>query len=216
MKKLLCAFLFVSLSSLAAIWTIGSFERHCVEAFDGEMVHNLSESGRTVKCMLDGKEVSSAFFDKKNQMMGYDQFKRQGDLVLKREIYNSQGKFDNQEIYLPYDKESTLVYFRIDSSGKIIDGHYMIPPEMIKIIPMNSMDGSKSLIAVANGKQVSVEEALEKIKKLVVKTYKKDLAKVDTDKKSFSELILELNKKQLSESIGNQPATKEAKPTSSK
>lgn len=213
MKKLfLCGFLFVSLSSLAAIWTVGSFERHCVEAFDGEMVHNLSESGRTIKCMLNDKEVSAAFFDEKNQMTGYDQFKRRGDVVLKREIYNSKGKLDNQEIYLSHGKDSNLVYFRIDSSGKIIDGHFMVPPESIKIIPMPPPAEG---VAVDSGKQISIAEAHEKMQKLVLKTYKKDLSKITTDKKSFAELILELNKKQLGETEAL-PSSKESKPTVTK
>jgi len=201
-KKIFYILLFITISSQATEpikWTITSFEEHCVYTIKGEMTHSsVDDENRTIKCMVDDKEISSVVFSKNKQMKGYDEFKRRDDFVLKREVYNSEGLLENQEIYLPYAKENNLVYFRIDSSGKVIDGHYMIPPESIKIIPTAG-------IAIDNGKVLSIDVALEKIKKLVLKTYKKDL----------SRLIIGLNQKQLGE-IKDLPPHKEPKPDASK
>lgn len=205
--KIFCIVLLAAISSQAAKWTVASFEKYCVEVYDGEMIH-FGDKSKTIKCMLGDKEVSSAVFDQNEKLTGYDKFKRQGDFVLRHEIYNSEGDLDNQEIYLPYAKEINLVYFRIDASGKVTDGHYMIPPESIKIIPTAG-------IAIDSGKAVPIDVALEKIKKLVLKTYKKDLSRLDTGKKTFSELIIGLNQKHLDE-IKDLPPKKEPKPAASK
>jgi hypothetical protein len=127
-------------------------------------------------------------------MSGYTVFHRNSSAALRQDIYNEKGQLNNQEVYLQKGGNHQLVYFRIDAKGMIIDGHYMIPPEMIKIIPM----GSNSAIAVDNGKQVSLDEALKKIKNLVVKNFAKDLKGIDTGKRNFSDVILDLNRKQLS------------------
>lgn len=197
--------LFLSLTSFATIWTTSSFEEACSKlavkgpkgkvASVGEFAHSPEgDGGRKITCFLGDNEVSSASFNKSNGMSGYTVFHRNSSAALRQDIYNEKGQLNNQEVYLQKGDNHQLVYFRIDAKGMIIDGHYMIPPEMIKIIPM----GSNSAIAVDNGKQVSLDEALKKIKNLVVKNFAKDLKGIDTGKRNFSDVILDLNRKQLS------------------
>lgn len=204
MKKILFPVLFLSLTSFATIWTPPSFEEACskltikgpkgkTSAF-GEFAHTAEgDGGKRITCFLGDNEVSSASFNKTNGMAGYTVFHRNSSAALRQDIYNEKGQLNNQEVYLQKGNDPRLVYFRIDAKGMIIDGHYMIPPEMIKIIPMGS-----SQIAVDNGKQVSLDEALKKIKSLVIKNFAKDLKGIDTGKRNFSEVILDLNRKQLS------------------
>lgn len=204
MKKILFPVLFLSLTSFATIWTTSSFEEACSkltvkgakgkDSMVGEFARSLEDKGgKKITCFLGDNEVSSASFNKNNGMTGYTVFHRNGAVALKQEIYNEKGLLDNQEVYLKKGDDPRLVYFRIDAKGMIIDGHYMISPEMIKIIPMG-----RAQIAIDNGKQVSLDEALKKIKSLVIKNFAKDLKGIETGKRNFSEVVLELNRKQLS------------------
>lgn len=207
MKKISLFLFLLSLSSHATIWTMASFELECSKLktqdaqgknpIYGEFTHAIDRDGvRTVTCLLGNSEVSSVKFDKLNTMTGYDVFTRKGQNVLKHEIYDKNGILDNQEVYIQKGDDSKLIYFRINSKGQVTDGHYMIPPEMIKIIPM----GEKALIAVDNGKQISLDHALGKIKTLINKEFRKELNGLDVNKQNFSEVILELNRRQLSSS----------------